>query len=44
MLVEEGCELFSNVGGLLRLDFPRGEIDTTFWRLRRMLNREGLLS
>ena len=44
MLVEEGCELFSNVGGLLRLDFPRGEIDTTFWRLRRMLSREGLLS
>jgi len=43
ILVEEGCELFSNLSGLVRLDFPRGQIATTFWRLRRMLQREGLL-
>jgi len=43
ILVEDGCELFSNVSGLVRLDFPRGQLDATFWRLRRMLQREGLL-
>ncbi|HEY8473617.1 MAG TPA: PfkB family carbohydrate kinase [Natronosporangium sp.] len=44
ILVEQGCEAFSNVAGLIRLDFPRGHIETTFWQLEQMLRREGLLS
>lgn len=43
ILVEEGCEAFSNVAGLIRLDFPSGRIESTFWQLERMLRREGLL-
>lgn len=42
ILVEQGCEAFSNVAGLIRLDFPRGHIETTFWHLEQMLRREGL--
>jgi hypothetical protein len=42
MLVEEGCEMFSNVAGLIRFDFRAGHVETTFWQLERMLRREGL--
>lgn len=44
MLVEEGCETFSNVSGLIQLLFPAGDVEATFWHLERMLRREGLLS
>jgi sugar/nucleoside kinase (ribokinase family) len=43
ILVEEGCETFSNVAGLIRLDFPAGHVDSTFWQLERMLRREGVV-
>jgi hypothetical protein len=43
ILVEQGCEAFSNVAGLIRLDFPKGHIETTFWHLEQMLRREGLM-
>jgi sugar/nucleoside kinase (ribokinase family) len=43
ILVEQGCRAFSNVAGLIRLDFPRGHIESTFWELERMLRREGLI-
>jgi hypothetical protein len=42
MLVEEGCEMFSNIAGLIRLDFPPGRVDSTFLELERVLQREGL--
>jgi sugar/nucleoside kinase (ribokinase family) len=43
ILAEEGCEPFSNIAGLVRLDFPPGRIESTFLALERMLQREGLL-
>jgi sugar/nucleoside kinase (ribokinase family) len=44
LLAEEGCDTFSNIAGLMRLDFPASNIDSSFIELRRMLRREGLLS
>jgi hypothetical protein len=43
LLSEEGCEGFSNMAGIVHLDFPQGQVDTTFIELRRMLQREGLM-
>jgi sugar/nucleoside kinase (ribokinase family) len=43
MLVEDGCEMFSNAAGLIRLPFPRGRVDATFLEVERMLVREGLI-
>lgn len=43
ILAEEGCDTFSNIAGLIRLDFPRGQVDATFYDLERMLEREGLV-
>jgi len=44
LLAEEGCEVLSNVAGLIRLEFQPGRIDTTFLRLEQMLRREGVLA
>lgn len=44
LLAEEGCDTFSNIAGVVRLDFPQRQVDTTFFELRRMLLREGLLT
>jgi sugar/nucleoside kinase (ribokinase family) len=44
LLVEEGCEVLSNVAGLIRLDFQTGHIDSTFIQLEQMLRREGMLT
>ena len=43
LLSEEGCEGFSNVAGIVHLDFPPDHVDATFIELRRMLQREGLI-
>lgn len=43
MVVEEGCDVLSNVAGIVRLDYPRGDIGRVFWQMRQMLHREGLL-
>ncbi|HEX4220747.1 MAG TPA: PfkB family carbohydrate kinase [Pseudonocardiaceae bacterium] len=43
ILAEDGCDTFSNIAGLIRLDFPRGQVDATFYDLERMLEREGLV-
>ncbi|MFD3704973.1 carbohydrate kinase family protein [Nocardia sp. NPDC058658] len=40
ILVEDGCDLFTNLSGLIRLDFPKGRVDAKFVELRRMLLRE----
>lgn len=43
LLFEEGCEPFSNIAGIVRLDFPSPQVDSTFIDLQRMLQREGLM-
>lgn len=43
LLTEEGCDGFSNIAGIVRLDFPSPQVDATFIDLRRMLQREGLM-
>lgn len=43
LLAEEGCDGFSNIAGIVRLDFPSAKVDSTFLDLQRMLQREGLI-
>jgi hypothetical protein len=43
VLLEEGCETFSNLDGRLQLRYPRGSIGAAFEPLRRVFEREGLL-
>jgi sugar/nucleoside kinase (ribokinase family) len=43
LLAEEGCDPFSNIAGIVRLDFPSPQVDSTFIDLQRMLRREGLM-
>lgn len=43
MLTEDGCDGFSNIAGIIRLDFPAPHVDATFIGLRSMLQREGLM-
>ncbi|WP_202638155.1 PfkB family carbohydrate kinase [Bailinhaonella thermotolerans] len=44
ILVEEGCDTFSNIAGLIQLDFRDGAVDATFFELERMLRREGFMA
>jgi predicted nucleotide-binding protein len=43
ILLEEGCEKFSNVHGLNDIRFPKGKIETAFEKVRGVLEREGLI-
>lgn len=43
VLLEEGCEEFSNIAGLSQIRFPKGNVAATFEEVRRVLEREGLL-
>ena len=43
ILLEEGCEEFSNIQGLGQIRFPRGQIDAIFENVRRVLEREELV-
>ena len=43
ILLEEGCEEFSNVEGLGQIRFPKGNIKAAFEEIRRVLEREGLI-
>lgn len=43
VLLEEGCEEFSNINGLGQIRFPRGNIAAAFEEVRRVLEREGLV-
>lgn len=43
VLLEEGCEQFSNIEGLGQIRFPRGNISAAFEEIRRVLEREGLI-
>ncbi|MGV8057765.1 MAG: TIR domain-containing protein [Smithellaceae bacterium] len=43
LLLEEGCEEFSNVQGLGQIRFPAGNISSIFEELRRVMEREKLI-
>lgn len=44
VLLEEGCEQFSNIEGLGQIRFPQGNIAAAFEEIRRVLEREGLIA
>lgn len=44
VLVEEGCKEFTNIQGLGQIRFPKGQISAIFEEIRRVLERQGLLS
>ncbi len=44
VLLEEGCQEFSNIEGLDQIRFPAGNIMAKSEEIRRVLEREGLLS
>jgi predicted nucleotide-binding protein len=43
VMVEEGCEGFSNIHGLTQLYYPKGKISAVFHEVRDVLEREGLI-
>lgn len=43
VLLEEGCEEFSNIQGLGQIRFPKGNIAPASEEIRRVLEREGLI-
>jgi hypothetical protein len=42
VLLEEGCEEFSNIRGLGKIRFPKGNISAIFEDIRAALEREGI--
>ena len=40
ILLEEGCQQFSNVHGLSHISFPSGRVSAVFEDIRRVLERE----
>ena len=44
ILLEEGCDEFSNIHGLSQLRFPPGKVDVLFEKVREVLEREALLN
>jgi predicted nucleotide-binding protein len=44
VLLEDGCEAFSNIAGLGHIKFPKGQISASFEQVRAVLEREGLIS
>ena len=43
ILLEDGCEEFSNIEGLGQIRFPKGNIAASFEEVRRVLEREGII-
>ena len=43
ILLEEGCNEFTNIIGLSQIRFPKGRISAVFEEIRRVLEREGVL-
>ena len=43
ILLEEGCEEFSNISGLGQIRFPKGNIEAAFEEIRRVLERESII-
>jgi predicted nucleotide-binding protein len=44
ILLEEGCEEFSNIHGLGQIRFPRGNISAKFEDIRSVLERKKLIN
>ena len=43
ILLEEGCEIFSNIQGITYISFPKGNIKAVFEDIREVLKRESIL-
>jgi predicted nucleotide-binding protein len=43
ILLEHGCQVFSNVHGLAYISFPHGHVAASFEEIRRVLEREALI-
>lgn len=43
VILEEGCEEFSNIQGLGQIRFPKGNIKASFEEIRHVLERENLI-
>ncbi len=43
VLIEDGCEEFSNIQGLGQIQFPKSNIKAAFEEIRQVLEREGIL-
>ncbi len=43
ILLENGCEEFSNIVGLSQIRFPKGHISAAFEKIRRVLERENII-
>ena len=43
ILLEEGCEDFSNIHGITYIPFPKGKIEATFGGILKVLKRESIL-
>ena len=43
VLLEEGCQEFSNITGLGQIRFPPGRVSSAFEDIRRVLEREGFI-
>jgi predicted nucleotide-binding protein len=43
VLIEEGCEEFSNIQGLGQIRFPKGNISALFEEIRQVIEREGII-
>jgi predicted nucleotide-binding protein len=43
VLLEDGCDEFSNIHGLGQIRFPKGNIKAVFEEIRRVLERERLI-
>jgi predicted nucleotide-binding protein len=43
IILESGCEEFSNIQGLGQIRFPKGNIKACFEEIRQVLEREGLI-
>ena len=42
ILLEEGCEDFSNIHGITHIPFPKGEIEVTFGRIFKTLKQKSI--
>ncbi len=43
LLLEDGCDEFSNIHGLGQIRFPKGNIEAAFEEIRQVLEREGIV-
>jgi predicted nucleotide-binding protein len=44
ILIEEGCEEFSNINGLGQIRFPKGNISAKFEEIRKIVEKENIIT